>query len=154
MQLIDGSEKVCCGEDLEGGGGVQVLGVNLKDAAWFSAVPWAMMAAVGFVAGTSSDLLVQAGASVTTTRKIMQAIGFLGPAVALLSLNAVSSPLVAAAWLTAAVGLSAFSQAGFLVNYQEIGPKYAGVLHGKESPQFLFISAPNAQPKPDPNEFH
>jgi ACS family sodium-dependent inorganic phosphate cotransporter len=38
---------------------VQVLGVNLKDAAWFSAVPWAMMAAVGFVAGASSDVLVQ-----------------------------------------------------------------------------------------------
>lgn len=108
-----------------------MLGVNLKDAAWFSALPWAMMAAVGFVAGASSDTLVQAGVSVTTTRKIMQSIGFLGPAVALLGLNAVSNPMVAAAWLTTAVGLSAFSQAGFLVNYQEIGPKYAGVLHGK-----------------------
>lgn len=107
-----------------------VLGVNLKDAAWFSAVPWAMMAAVGFVAGACSDTLVRAGVSVTTTRKIMQSIGFLGPAVALLGLNAVSHPMVAAAWLTVAVGLSAFSQAGFLVNYQEIGPKYAGVLHG------------------------
>lgn len=107
-----------------------VLGVNLKDAAWFSAVPWAMMAAVGFVAGASSDVLVQRGVSVTTTRKLMQSIGFLGPAVALLGLNAVKSPVVASAWLTAAVGLSAFSQAGFLVNYQEVGPKYAGVLHG------------------------
>ncbi|KAG0620059.1 hypothetical protein M758_4G185900 [Ceratodon purpureus] len=107
-----------------------VLGVNLKDAAWFSAVPWAMMAAVGFVAGASSDTLLQRGVSVTTTRKIMQSIGFLGPAVALLALNAVKNPMVAAAWLTAALGFSAFSQAGFLVNYQEIGPKYAGVLHG------------------------
>jgi hypothetical protein len=52
-------------------------------------------------------------------------------AVALLGLNAVKNPVVASAWLTAAVGLSAFSQAGFLVNYQEVGPKYAGVLHGK-----------------------
>lgn len=107
------------------------MGVNLKDAAWFSAVPWAMMAVVGFVAGSCSDSLVKAGVSVTITRKIMQSIGFLGPAVALLGLNAVRDPMVAAAWLTAAVGLSAFSQAGFLVNYQEIGPKYAGVLHGK-----------------------
>lgn len=107
-----------------------VLGVNLKDAAWFSAVPWAMMAAVGFIAGASSDFLVQSGVSLTTTRKLMQSIGFLGPAAALLGLNAVRDPMVAAAWLTAAVGLSSFSQAGFLVNYQEIGPKYAGVLHG------------------------
>lgn len=51
---------------------VQVLGVNLKEAAWFSAVPWAMMAAVGFVAGTCSDFLVQHGVTVTSTRKIMQ----------------------------------------------------------------------------------
>lgn len=107
------------------------MGVNLKDAAWFSAVPWAMKAAVGFVAGAISDVLVQRGVSVTTTRKFMQSIGFLGPAVALLGLNAVKNPVVASAWLTAAVGLSAFSQAGFLVNYQEVGPKYAGVLHGK-----------------------
>ncbi|CAK9213377.1 unnamed protein product [Sphagnum troendelagicum] len=107
-----------------------VLGVNLKDAAWFSAVPWAMMAAVGFIAGACADFLIQSGVTVTTTRKIMQSIGFLGPAFALLGLNAVKNPTVAAAWLTAAVGLSAFSQAGFLVNHQEIGPKYAGVLHG------------------------
>ena len=51
---------------------MQVLGVNLKEAAWFSAVPWAMMAAVGFVAGACSDFLVQHGVTVTTTRKIMQ----------------------------------------------------------------------------------
>lgn len=117
----------------------QVLGVNLKDAAWFSAVPWAMMAAVGFIAGASSDFLVQSGVSLTTTRKLMQSIGFLGPAAALLGLNAVRDPMVAAAWLTAAVGLSSFSQAGFLVNYQEIGPKYAGVLHGIKS--FLPLSS-------------
>lgn len=112
--------------------------MNLKDAAWFSAVPWAMMAGVGFMAGACSDSLVQVGVSVTTTRKIMQSIGFLGPAVALLGLNAVRNPMVAVAWLTAAVGLSAFSQAGFLVNYQEIGPKYAGVLHGKYAQQFYW----------------
>jgi hypothetical protein len=49
---------------------------------------------------------------------VLQSIGFLGPAFALLGLNAVKNPTVAAAWLTAAVGLSAFSQAGFLVNHQ------------------------------------
>ena len=32
--------------------------------------------------------------------------------------------------LTVACGCTAFTQAGFLVNFQEIGPKYAGVLHG------------------------
>jgi hypothetical protein len=49
---------------------------------------------------------------------MVQSIGFLGPAVALFGLNTVRDPVVATAWLTAAVGLSAFSQAGFLINYQ------------------------------------
>eukprot|EP01018_Ginkgo_biloba_P034255 Gb_13176 [translate_table: standard] len=107
-----------------------IYGVNLKQAAWFSAIPWAMMAALGYVAGASSDFLVQSGFTVTFVRKIMQSIGFLGPGLALLGLNAAQNPSVASAWLTAAVGLSAFSQAGFLVNLQEIAPEYGGVLHG------------------------
>lgn len=48
----------------------------------------------------------------------MQSIGFLGPAVALIGLNGAQNPSIASAWLTAAVGFTAFSQAGFLVNLQ------------------------------------
>lgn len=107
-----------------------VYGVNLKQAAWYSALPWTMMAALGCVAGTCSDFLIVSGLSVTTVRKIMQSIGFIGPGLALLGVNASQSASVAAVWLTAAVGTSAFSQAGFLVNFQEIAPRYAGLLHG------------------------
>ena len=32
--------------------------------------------------------------------------------------------------LTFAVGCTAFTQAGFLVNFQEIGPRYVGAMHG------------------------
>ncbi|KAH9324773.1 hypothetical protein KI387_004951, partial [Taxus chinensis] len=106
-----------------------IYGVNLKQAAWFSAIPWAMMAALGYVAGSWSDILIQSGLTVTFVRKLMQSIGFLGPAVALIGLNSAKNPSVASAWLTAAVGFTAFSQAGFLVNLQEIAPQYSGVLH-------------------------
>ncbi|KAJ7524779.1 hypothetical protein O6H91_17G021200 [Diphasiastrum complanatum] len=107
-----------------------VLGVNLKQAAWFSALPWAMMATIGLVAGAASDFLVQTGVSVTAIRKIMQSVAFIGPSVALLGLNVAQSPKLATTWLTAAVGLTAFGQAGFLVNHQDIGPQHAGVLLG------------------------
>ncbi|MCO5592828.1 hypothetical protein L7F22_046831 [Adiantum nelumboides] len=107
-----------------------VYGVNLKQAAWFSALPWTMMAALGCVAGSCSDFLIGSGLSVTTVRKIMQTIGFMGPALALLAVNASPSASVAAIWLTAAIGTSSFSQAGFLVNFQEIAPRQAGVLQG------------------------
>ncbi|RWR79433.1 putative anion transporter 3, chloroplastic isoform X1 [Cinnamomum micranthum f. kanehirae] len=107
-----------------------IFRVDLRQAAWFSAVPWAMMAILGYAAGAWSDMLIQRGSSVTFTRKVMQSIGFVGPAIALLGLNSAANPSVASAWLTAAVGLSSFSHAGFLVNLQEIAPQYAGVIHG------------------------
>ncbi|XP_043702742.1 probable anion transporter 4, chloroplastic isoform X1 [Telopea speciosissima] len=104
--------------------------VDLKHAAWFSAVPWTMMAIFGYLAGDWSDMLIRNGTSVTFTRKVMQSIGFFGPGIALLGLNAAKNPSVASAWLTVAVGLKSFGHSGFLVNFQEISPQYAGVLHG------------------------
>ncbi|OMO90502.1 Major facilitator superfamily [Corchorus olitorius] len=104
--------------------------VDLRQAAWFSAVPWSMMALTGYFAGLWSDTMIRNGTSITLTRKIMQSIGFIGPAIALIGLTAAKSPSIASAWLSLAVGLKAFSHCGFLVNLQEIAPHYSGVLHG------------------------
>lgn len=48
--------------------------MNLKQAAWFSALPWATMAVSGYFAGSASDFLIRTGHSVTSVRKIMQVI--------------------------------------------------------------------------------
>ncbi|CAM8958594.1 unnamed protein product [Rhodiola kirilowii] len=104
--------------------------VDLRQAAWFSAAPWCMMALMGYFAGAWSDMLIKSGRSVTLTRKIMQSIGFIGPGIALIGLTKAKSPMIASAWLTLALGLKSFSHSGFLVNLQEIAPHYAGVLHG------------------------
>ncbi|TVU36472.1 hypothetical protein EJB05_18408, partial [Eragrostis curvula] len=114
--------------------------VNLREAAWFSALPWVMMAVLGYVAGVVSDSLIRNGTSITLTRKIMQSIGFLGPGIALLGLNAAKSPILASAWLTIAVGLKSFGHSGFLVNLQEIAPQYAGVLHGMSNTAGTFAA--------------
>ena len=55
---------------------LQIYRVDLRQAAWFSAVPWSMMAIVGYFAGAWSDILIQRGLSVTMTRKIMQVFPF------------------------------------------------------------------------------
>ncbi|KAK4730482.1 hypothetical protein R3W88_023470 [Solanum pinnatisectum] len=107
-----------------------VFNVNLKQAAWFSAVPWGTMAISGYVAGAASDFLIKAGYSLTFVRKVMQSIGFIGPGVALLCLNFAKTPEVASVLITIALSFSAFSQAGFLLNMQDIAPQYAGFLHG------------------------
>ncbi|CAH2058853.1 unnamed protein product [Thlaspi arvense] len=107
-----------------------VFNVNLRQAAWFSALPWATMAVSGYFAGSASDLLIRTGHSVTSVRKIMQSIGFIGPGLSLLCLNYAKSPSCAAVLMTIALSLSSFSQAGFLLNMQDIAPQYAGFLHG------------------------
>ncbi|KAI3885469.1 hypothetical protein MKW92_031117, partial [Papaver armeniacum] len=89
-----------------------------------------MMAIAGYIAGRASDYLIKAGYSITLVRKIMQSIGFIGPGVSLLCLNYAKTPAAASICLTAALSLSAFSQAGFLLNMQDIAPQYAGFLHG------------------------
>ncbi|KAK1437142.1 hypothetical protein QVD17_02927 [Tagetes erecta] len=107
-----------------------VFNVNLKQAAWFSAVPWGTMAFSGYVAGAASDYLIKAGYSLTFVRKLMQSIGFIGPGLALLCLNYAKSPSIASVFITVALSFSSFSQAGFLLNMQDIAPQYAGFLHG------------------------
>eukprot|EP00256_Glycine_max_P066503 XP_025981098.1 probable anion transporter 4, chloroplastic isoform X3 [Glycine max] len=107
-----------------------VYRVDLRHAAWFSAVPWALMAVMGYFAGLWSDMMIQSGTSVTLTRKIMQCIGFVGPGLCLIGLATAKNPAIGSAWLTLAFGLKSFSHSGFLVNLQEIAPRYSGVLHG------------------------
>ncbi|KAG9155929.1 hypothetical protein Leryth_004169 [Lithospermum erythrorhizon] len=107
-----------------------VFNVNLKQAAWFSAVPWGTMAISGYIAGVISDFLIKSGYTLTVVRKMMQSIGFIGPGVSLLCLNYAKTPEMASVYITLALSLSSFSQAGFFLNMQDIAPECAGFLHG------------------------
>ncbi|XP_048539089.1 probable anion transporter 2, chloroplastic [Triticum urartu] len=107
-----------------------VYNVNLKQVAWFSSIPWGVMALSGYVAGASADLIIKSGLSIGRVRKIMQSIGFIGPGVSLLCLRFAQTPSVAAVIMTAALGLNSCSQAGYFCNIQDIAPTYAGSLHG------------------------
>ncbi|GJP43475.1 hypothetical protein CLOM_g2931 [Closterium sp. NIES-68] len=109
----------------------QVLHTDIRQAAWFSAGPWAVMAGMGLGAAALADWMEgKRGMSRTAVRKVMQATGFLGPAASLLLLARMPSAPLAALCLTAALGLSAFSQAGFLLNHKDIAPRHVGLLHG------------------------
>ncbi|KAI4353173.1 hypothetical protein L6164_002144 [Bauhinia variegata] len=107
-----------------------VYNVNLQQAAWFSAGPWAMMAISSCIAGSASDSLIKAGYPLAFVRKAMQTIGFVAPGVSLLCLKYAPTPAIAATLITAALSMSSFSQAGYMLNIQDIAPQYAGFLHG------------------------
>ncbi|KAL2634291.1 hypothetical protein R1flu_005770 [Riccia fluitans] len=108
----------------------QVLGFNLMESGLFSVLPWLTMAFSANVGGWIADTLVSKGYSVTFVRKLMQSIGFLGPAFFLTQLSKVTSPSLAVLCMMCSQGLDAFSQSGLYSNHQDIGPRYSGILLG------------------------
>ncbi|GAA0142147.1 secondary carrier transporter [Lithospermum erythrorhizon] len=108
----------------------QVLKFNLTDSGLFSVLPWLTMAFCANFGGWIADSMVSKGVSVTTVRKIMQTIGFLGPAFFLTQLSHVDSPSMAVLCMACSQGTDAFSQSGLYSNHQDIAPRYSGVLLG------------------------
>lgn len=108
----------------------QVLKFNLMESGMFSVLPWLTMALAANVGGWIADTLVSRGTSVTVVRKLMQTLGFLGPAFFLTQLSHISSPFQAVLCMMCSQGFDAFSQSGLYSNHQDIGPRYAGVLLG------------------------
>lgn len=108
----------------------QVLKFNLTESGLFCVLPWLTMAFSANLGGWIADTLVSKGLSVTTVRKIMQSIGFLGPAFFLTQLSHIDSPAMAVLCMACSQGTDAFSQSGLYSNHQDIAPRYSGVLLG------------------------
>ncbi|KAI4355090.1 hypothetical protein L6164_003896 [Bauhinia variegata] len=108
----------------------QVLKFNLTESGLLSVLPWLTMAIFANIGGWIADKLVSKGLSITTVRKVMQSIGFLGPAFFLTQLSKVKTPALAVLCMACSQGSDAFSQSGLYSNHQDIGPRYAGVLLG------------------------
>ncbi|XP_022974609.1 ascorbate transporter, chloroplastic-like [Cucurbita maxima] len=108
----------------------QVLKFNLTESGLLCVLPWLTMAVFANIGGWIADTLVSRGFSITRVRKIMQSIGFLGPAFFLTLLSRVRTPAMAVLCMACCQGSDAFSQSGLYSNHQDIGPRYAGVLLG------------------------
>lgn len=108
----------------------QVLKFNLTESGLFCVLPWLTMAFFANIGGWIADTLVSKGLSITSVRRIMQSIGFLGPAFFLTQLSHVKTPAMAVLCMACSQGSDAFSQSGLYSNHQDIGPRYAGVLLG------------------------
>ncbi|XP_057981447.1 ascorbate transporter, chloroplastic isoform X3 [Malania oleifera] len=108
----------------------QVLKFNLTESGLLCVLPWLTMAVFANIGGWIADTLVSKGLSITAVRKIMQSIGFLGPAFFLTQLSRVRTPALAVLCMACSQGSDAFSQSGLYSNHQDIGPRYAGVLLG------------------------
>ena len=107
-----------------------VHGLDLKGAGYASLLPWVVMFAMANVGAQLADGLLKRGRSVTFVRKLMQSVGFLGAAAALLAIGQVHTVLPAIGLMCVSLGLGSFALSGFASNHLDIGPRYAGALMG------------------------
>lgn len=107
-----------------------VLGFDIYSSSYAAVLPWVAQTVMANVAATVADTRLLPNYGATTTRKVMQTVGFLGPAVCLTLLPDAGSPSRAIALLCISQGMDAFSHSGLYSNHQDIAPRYAGVLLG------------------------
>jgi len=106
------------------------LGVNLRSVWIYVAPPWIAMFLCSNLSGWIADRLIAAGYSVTFTRKAMQTVGMLCPALALGALASADDAVTAVILLSISLGLGSFAFAGVGCNHLDISPRHAGVLFG------------------------
>lgn len=104
--------------------------LRLAQSSFLSALPWAAMFVASNVSGALADAMIRRGVDVTVTRKLMQTVGFLGPAVFLALVTRVGNAYVAMGLVSVALALAAFSNSGVYATHQDIGPLVAGTLLG------------------------
>jgi len=106
------------------------MGVNLRSVWVFVAPPWIAGFLCGNLAGWIADRMIAAGYAITFTRKVIQTVAFLGPALALGALATTSDAVTAVVLLSIAIGLASFTFAGAGCNHLDISPRHAGVIFG------------------------
>ena len=135
------------------------LGLSLGASSTLSLLPYVAMVVMTPIVGPVADMGV-ARVGVTAVRKLAQGLSFLGPALCMLALAALtpvtpasvatasaSLPIVppfllgatsgaapptvvVVALMSLAFGLSAWSRAGLYCNHQDLSPRYASILLG------------------------
>lgn len=106
------------------------FGLDITKSSLYSSAPWVAMFVMSNIGGSIADGLIARGVSVTHTRKLLQSIGFLGPAVFLGVLRVAQSAWIAMLYISCGLGLGSFSQSGVYSTHIDIAPGSAGVLLG------------------------
>jgi ACS family sodium-dependent inorganic phosphate cotransporter len=106
------------------------LNVDLRAVWIYISLPWIVNFLTGNFAGWLADRMIASGRSVTFVRKSLQVVGSTGPALALIALANTQSAVTAVTVLCVALGLGAFSFAGFASNHLDVSPRHAGAIFG------------------------
>ncbi|KAJ9508889.1 hypothetical protein QJQ45_028212 [Haematococcus lacustris] len=108
-----------------------VLRVELASLGGMKTLPYLVMFLMSNVGGWSGDwLILKAKRSVGAGRKLVNTLGFVASAGALMLMPAAQGVNMGVAASTLTLGALGFSRGGFSVNHMDIAPKYAGMVMG------------------------
>ena len=106
------------------------LHFNIKSSAIYSVLPYLAMFLIQCVGGYLADKLIEEKRlSRTSTRILMESLGNLLPAIALIWLSYVSDASLAFALMTLSVALSGFAYSGYPPVTLDLSPKYSGIIY-------------------------
>ncbi len=105
-----------------------VQGLTVAKSGLFSAAPWIAMCVMTYFAAAVSGALIRRGVTLTTTRKLMQAIGLLGSASLLVLTSHVHTPAMALGMLCGAAGALGFTWSGYAPNLIDLAPRHSALL--------------------------
>lgn len=109
----------------------QGLEVSLQEMGSSKMLPYLNMFVFSNVGGWAADhLITRRVLSVTRTRKLLNTVGFVAAAAALVALPSFRSAGGAVACSSASLGFLALGRAGFAVNHLDVAPRYAGIVMG------------------------
>ncbi|CAF4712866.1 unnamed protein product [Rotaria sp. Silwood1] len=93
----------------------------------FTAFPYVINCLSGVAAGHFADFLIQNRWTLLSVRRLMTAIGLLGPGLFMLMFISVDSLFLAFVFISISMGLGACNSAGHLSNHADIAPNHAGI---------------------------
>ncbi|KAL6654808.1 hypothetical protein ACP70R_008273 [Stipagrostis hirtigluma subsp. patula] len=107
------------------------LQLSLQDMGSSKMLPYFNMFIFSNIGGVVADhLITRRILSVTKTRKLLNTIGFVVSAIALMALPLFSTPSGTVICSSISLGFLALGRAGFAVNHMDVAPKFAGIVMG------------------------
>lgn len=107
------------------------LQLSLQEMGSSKMLPYLNMFIFSNIGGVVADhLITRRILSVTKTRKLLNTIGFIIAALALMSLPFFRTSAGTVFCSSVSLGFLALGRAGFAVNHMDVAPKYAGILMG------------------------
>ncbi|KAL2621517.1 hypothetical protein R1flu_001722 [Riccia fluitans] len=109
----------------------QGLRITLSSMGSSKGLPYFLMFIMSNLGGIVADYLITRSIfSVTTTRKLLNTLGFITAAVGLKLMSRMKTTFGAIFCSSLVLGACSLARAGFAVNHMDIAPRYAGIVMG------------------------